>query len=618
MENTLKNAETLIRQGKLKKAHKLLTQALNKKSDNPTAVFLLGETLLLMNHLDKALAKLSKAASSDQAQPCWHFLHGVALEKKGLFLEAENSYILSERLGCTDKRLYYVLGNFYSSIVPDFEKSELYYAYLIKTYPDEYFAYVGLSGLYITQKRYEEAIQALDVCLTNGYERPIVYINLGHALSNQGRQKAALSCDKKAIELDPKNVMARQNCIVQSLYAYDNQADLYREIIELTSVFDSTSKPRFTGDIDCTPGRKLKVGFISADLRTHAICHYFLPYYRFFDKSKFSIHIYYNHFINDHFTEEYKRKADSWCNCRNLADEQLAQQIRSDKIDILIDLSNHSADNRLAVFRKKPAPMQVSLMGLPVTTGMKCMDYAIKQASIIEACSSEKYSTEKILTVDNTSIYDPLMELPALAEPPCIKNGFITFGSFNGLRKIDIEIFEIWAKLLLKTTNSKIRIIIEDDQNPLMSDYIYDQFANFGIDRSRVILLPRMERDEYFASHNLVDIALDPYPYHGETTTHNLLLMGLPLVSRAGKTDVSNISTRLLTAINKPEWLAKDYAEYIEIATSLAADKANLSALRKTLRHDIKNSPITDYEGATRDLEKALLAGWTETCEKYC
>ncbi len=617
MNKTLASADRLIQEGKYKKAYKLLAKALKDEPENPDLNFLTGKALLMQNQTDDALPLLLKAVACEQAQPCWHVICGAALEQKGFFAEAENSYRLSELLGCTDRGMYYQLGHFYASIKPDYEKSELYFAYLIKNYPQDYYAYIELSELYMKQRRYEEAIQALDHCLVNGYENASVYINLGKALCHQGRQQDALSCNMKAIELDPNNSLARRNAIIQSLFAIDMQADLYQEIMRLTSIFNTGPEIRYTGTIDCTPGRKLKIGFVSADLRMHAINHYFLQIYQHFDKSKFSLHIYYNYQKKDHYTKEYYSMADSWCDCIPLSDEQLAQKIRSDKIDILIDLSHHTLGNRLEVFQQKPAPMQVSLMGAPVTTGMKCMDYSVKDSSLIESCDLEKYSTEAILPMDNTAYYHPLCELPPLADPPCIKNGFITFGSFNGLRKIDVNIFKTWAKLLSIVPDSRFHIVIDDDKNLLMRDYIYEQFTNFGVDKSRIILQPRMNPDEYFASHNLVDIALDPYPYHGETTTYNSLLMGLPIVSRVGNTEVSNTAKRILTAINKQEWLAKDFDEYIEIAVNLAKDTNKLIALRKTLRSEIENSSIMDYEGAARRIESALLSGWEETCKKY-
>jgi predicted O-linked N-acetylglucosamine transferase (SPINDLY family) len=615
MSNVLQNAEKILRQGKLTDAHELLSRYLKKAPDNPQALYLMGETLLLQNRLDEALVNLQKAVSSGEAQPCWYVMCGAALEKKGLFKDAEKSYKLAEMSGCTDERMYFMLGNFYTTIIEDITKAELYFASLISINPNAFLAYVGLSKLYIKQERYEDAIQALDYCLIHGYEKANVYINLSHALSHQGRQEDALSCNRKAIELEPYNAMARQNCIVQLLYTLDDQADIHREVTKLTAMINDLATTRFAGKVDCTSGRKLRLGFVSADLRDHAISHYFLPIYRHLNKAIFSLHIYYNNYIYDHISEEFKNRADSWCNCRNLNDDQFAEQIRSDKIDILVDLSNHTTGNRLAALRTKVAPMQVSWMGVPISTGLNFMDYSLKDSSLLTSCDFDENSTEKMLSVDSMTLYDPLLKLPPLVEPPCINNGYITFGSFNGLHKVNEAVFEVWAKLLHQVEGSTFRMVIEDYNNSLMKDHIYDHFAKFDVDKTRVHLQPRQGIDEYMVSHNLVDIALDPYPYHGETTTYNSLLMGLPLVSRAGRSAASNIATRILATINHNEWLAKDFDEYIDIAISLTKDIDKLALIRRTLRSEVMSSSIVDYEGVTRRVESALLYGWKGICE---
>ncbi|MEW8150297.1 MAG: tetratricopeptide repeat protein [Candidatus Thiodiazotropha endolucinida] len=610
MSNTLQNAEKKLRQGKLGDAHKLLTRVLKKEPDNPQALYLNGETLLLQGRLDEALINLRQAVSSGHAQPCWYVMCGVALEKKGLYSDAEKSYKLAERSGCTDERMYYMLGNFYTNVSHDYAKAEIYYASLININPQAFVAYVGISRLYILQERYEDAIQALDHCLTHGYETVEVYINLGHALSHQGRQGDALVCMKKAMEIDPDNIVAKQNYIVQLLYTYDDQSEIYGEVRATTQSLNKQARMQYRGTVDVAPGRKLRIGFVSADLRQHVIAFYFKPILDHFDKDRFSLHFYYNNTVYDEITDALKARANSWCECLLLSDEQLGREIRSDKIDILIDLSNHTVGNRLTLFNLRPAPMQVSWLGLPVSTGLKSIDFSLKDSSLVEVCKLKENSSEQLLTIDNLTLYKPLYEFPALVEPPCIKNGYITFGSFNGLRKIDLSIMEIWAKLLRNLPGSKIRLVIDDYHNELMRDHIHDIFAKLNVDKSSVILHPRLPLKDYLISHNEVDIALDPYPYHGQTTSFNSLLMGLPLVSRAGKSVASNLSTRILSSIEREQWIAEDFDDYIDIALSLAMDKERLVSIRRTLRKEVENSSIMDYKRHAENIEAALIKGW--------
>ncbi|MEW8209368.1 MAG: hypothetical protein AB2735_02830, partial [Candidatus Thiodiazotropha taylori] len=264
----------------------------------------------------------------------------------------------------------------------------------------------------------------------------------------------------------------------------------------------------------------------------------------------------------------------------------------------------------------RPAPMQVSMMGLQMSTGLSCMDYAMRDKQTAETCQLDRYSAEKILPVENSAFFDPLMDLPPIGPPPCLKNGHITFGSFNGLRKIDRSVMEVWARLLHALPGSKIRLMTDDYENEFMRDYLHEIFLQFQVDASRIQLQPRLSLGEFLTSHNEVDIALDPYPYHGESTTYHSLLMGLPLVTRAGNSCASNVSNRILAAINRQQWVANDFDEYIEIALSLAKDVDGLIANRNSLRSDIENSSLMDFKLVTENIESALLAGWQALCEE--
>ncbi len=610
MSNTLTNVQKKLRQGKLGEAHKLITRALKHDPDNPEMQYQLGVVLLQQNRVDEALEYLRQAVSSGKAQPCWYVQCGVALMQKGMFSDAEKSFRLAEMSGCNDERMYLILGNFHTNITQDFSKAEIYYTSLIKHNPNRYEAYLGLSALYILQQRFEEAIQALDYCLTHGHETAEVYINLCKALSNQGRQKEALACIRKAIEINPNHLIAKQNYIAQLVYTIDDQSILFGEIQKITQSLNKQARKRYQGPVDRQADRKLRIGFISADLRHHAIAFYFKPILESFNKDLFHIHFYYNNFLYDKITNEIRAEADGWCECHLLSDEQLCDQIRSDRIDILIDLSNHTFGNRLTAFNLRPAPMQVAWLGLPVTTGISGIDFALKDSSVVDICELDKNSSERILAVEDLVFFKPLFDLPPLSEPPCVKNGFVTFGSFNVLRKVDSELLETWAKLLHKVPGSKIRMVIDDYENQLMRDHIHDIFAKYGVDKSCVYLHPRQQLAEYLDSHRAVDIALDPYPYHGQTTSFNSLLMGLPLVSRSGKSAASNISTRILSVIGRQQWIARDFNDYIDIASSLAQDREQLVSIRKRLRNDVENSSIMDYRLHARHIEAALIGGW--------
>ncbi|MCU7876054.1 MAG: hypothetical protein KZQ84_04490 [Candidatus Thiodiazotropha sp. (ex Lucinoma borealis)] len=250
-----------------------------------------------------------------------------------------------------------------------------------------------------------------------------------------------------------------------------------------------------------------------------------------------------------------------------------------------------------------------------MSTGLDCMDYALRDRYTTEKCHLNKYSSEKILAVENSAFYDPLIDLPPIADLPYVKNGYITFGSFNGLKKIDKNLMEVWAKLLHALPGSMIKLMTDDYENSFMREYLYGIFAQFDVEKSRLILQPRLPIEEFLASHNEVDIALDPYPYHGESTSYHSLLMGLPLVSRCGNSCASNVSNRILSAINRQHWVASDFDEYITIALSLAHDVDSLISNRKTLRTEVEDSSLMNFKQVTENIETALMSGWRTLCE---
>lgn len=615
MSNNLSTAKKKLNQGKLAEAYKLLSRILKKDPNDTRAQYLFGDCLIRQNRINEATAHLKEAILGGNTEPCIFLLSGVALQKTGQFLDAKKSYDLAERSGCTEDLLYYMIGSYHANISKDVTQAEIYFAKTITNNPNSYVAYVALSKLYNDQGRYEEAIQTLDYCLTHGYETVEVYVNLGLALSHQGRQEEALACCKKSVEIAPENAIAKQNYLVQLLFSLDDETAIYPEIRKITKPLNALSKKKFGGEINCKPDQKLKLGFVSADFHQHVISHYFMPVLRHLNRDKFSIHLFSNNIINDQVTDSFKALSDAWYNCAHINDEQLENKIRSDKIDILIDLSNNTAGNRLTVFLNRPAPMQVSMMGLPMSTGLDCMDYALRDRYTTEKCHLNKYSSEKILAVENSAFYDPLIDLPPIADLPYVKNGYITFGSFNGLKKIDKNLMEVWAKLLHALPGSMIKLMTDDYENSFMREYLYGIFAQFDVEKSRLILQPRLPIEEFLASHNEVDIALDPYPYHGESTSYHSLLMGLPLVSRCGNSCASNVSNRILSAINRQHWVASDFDEYITIALSLAHDVDSLISNRKTLRTEVEDSSLMNFKQVTENIETALMSGWRTLCE---
>ncbi len=614
MQNYLLKAHKMINKGNWSAAAKYLKKALSNNPNNAQITYALGEVLIQTKDTDQALKYLYQALSSTEREPCWFFTYAVALKQKGKYEEAEKAFLAAERSGCSSDGFYLSHGKFHRNLTKKFDLAESNFLRLIRQNRTFNQAYLEIAKLYNETYRHDEALEALDQCLSNNYENEEVYLNLGIALSNQGRQEESLECHKKALQMAPDNQVVISGYIVQLLYTVDDQREIHNEIRRITKSINQKSTKKFTGKKDCSPGRLLRLGFVSGDLNSHAIAFYMAPIIINISKEKFAIYIYYNNTIYDEITSKIKSYVDHWRECLDLSDSSLVSTIKKDKIDILIDLSNHSALNRLSMFTKKPAPIQIAWMGMPASTGLHSMDYWLKDSSIFSVPDIENCCSEKILPVDNLHWFDPIHDLPDIVEPPCLDNGFITFGSLNTLRKLTTTTINTWAEILHRIPGSKIRMIIADYHNENMQEHIYNIFAEHKISKERVLLQERLLLDEFLESFNKIDIVLDPYPYSGQTTTYHSLTMGVPVITCTGKSLASSITAAILAKLGREDWIATNLNHYIDIAEILANDTKTLVTNRTSLRTELMNSSLADFTKTTRNLEDTLTSVWNKYC----
>lgn len=614
MSKLLQKAEAKFRRGKIKSAKEILRRMLAKRSNNGEALSLLGSIFLIEGNYETAVKYLAKAVGTDKAQPCWYANYANALQKFNSYTAAEKAYRLADLMGCTSFEFYTAYGRFLNHVKNDYQQAEIYFAKILAKDHKYYSAYIDLGNVYNAMGEYDKVIQVLEHCINLGYKDHALYSNLGLALSQQGRSKESLVYFEMAFESNPGYQIAISNYILNMLNVFDDQEYLYKKICELTSNLNLNAIETFTGDISTDKTKKLKLGFVSADFYNHAIANFISVILASIDKDQFSIHLYYNGHIQDHLTSAFFHLSDTWFNCADVKTDDLEQQIRDDGIDILLDLSHHTRGNRLDVFARKPAPIQINLMGLPISTGLKSIDYSFAAYHLIKQCELNKNSSEQVWPLPFEHVFAQVITPPLIDNPPFLKKGYITFGSFNGLRKISPTLIEVWSKILLRVANSKLWMVIHDEKNKDMQNYIYTLFKQCGVKRSRLILVGRMSLPKYLESHNEVDIALDAYPYTGCTTTYYTLLMGLPLVSCRGKSVASNESYSILSLLNKEKWVGDSLVEYADIAVKIANDPNQIISSKAGLRKEFQNSDIMKHHTYTKNLETA----WREMWNRYC
>jgi protein O-GlcNAc transferase len=374
-----------------------------------------------------------------------------------------------------------------------------------------------------------------------------------------------------------------------------------------------TSNPRHRNPPQAE--RRLRIGYVSADFRQHAVSNFVLPLLEHHDPALLQVHCYSNTPKTDEITRRCEALASHWRDIVALPDAAAEDLIRSDGIDILIDLSGHTSGNRLGVFARKPAPVQVTYLGYAATTGMSAMDYRVTDAMVDPPGASDGYYTEKLLRLPHSLwCFQPSAAMPEPATAPSLRAGRITFGSLNAMAKLTPRMIALWSRLLLSVPDSRLLIAAVPEGGA--RERIAAEFACHAVSAQILSFHASMELERFWGLHGEIDIALDAFPYNGATTTCIALWLGVPVVSLAGNLLWSRCGSSLLSGIGLQELVAQSEEEYLLIARRLAQDRARLSQLRQGMRERMLASPLMDAKRFTRDLEGCYRAVWRQWCRQ--
>jgi protein O-GlcNAc transferase len=334
------------------------------------------------------------------------------------------------------------------------------------------------------------------------------------------------------------------------------------------------------------------------------------------DRRAFKYILYSNFHVQDSVTKRLRTYADDWRDVWMLTDEALSEMIRADRIDILIDLSGHTASNRLAVFARRAAPVQVTYLGYPGSTGVATMDYRIADARTDPSGPADDWHCERLLRLpDSQWCFRAFGTLPTPAPVPAREAGFVTFGSFNTLTKVSETMLRCWVQILLQLPTARLRLTRV--RSALRAKEITAQFARSGISPERIDCVPYANDPPYGQQFSGVDIALDTYPYNGVTTTCESLYVGVPVVTLYGRNGVSRSGLSLLWALGLPELAASTPEQYVDIAVALGNDLTRLEQLRAGLRVRFEQSSLHDESRFAANLEGLLHSVWQQHCERH-
>jgi predicted O-linked N-acetylglucosamine transferase (SPINDLY family) len=564
------------RAGRLSEAERGYRALLEREPDHADSLNLLGVIALQTGNLEAAFALVHRAVALRPDAPTCRNNLGQVLTRLGRDEEAARSYEAAIELDPGYAEAHNNLG-------------------LVRA---------RLDRLADAEALYRKAIE-----LDPEYAEP--HTNLGNVLKDRGELDAALACYRHAIALRPDSSVLHSNLLLTLHYHPDySPADLEREhrawADRHVKPLAAARRPHMnTKD----PNRRLRIGYVSADFREHPVARFMLPLLREHDQRQVEVFAYSDVPMADAVTQALQQHVDQWRDVTGLGDEQLAASIRTDGIDILVDLAAHSGRNRLLTFARKPAPLQLTYLAYCSTTGVDAIDYRVTDGFLDPRGEPEHYTEASIRLPHCYWCYSA----PPVGRPSSERHaGPPTFGCLNNFAKVTDTTLQLWTRLLRRVPEARLLLYARADSH---RGRLRRALREAGVDESRLAFVGYQSLPDYLETYAEIDVALDPYPYGGGTTTCDALWMGVPVVTLVGRTAVSRAGSTLLSNIGLERLVARSEQQYLDLAAALLRDQRGLMELRGGLRQRIESSPVMDAPRFARDFEAALRTAWRVWCE---
>jgi predicted O-linked N-acetylglucosamine transferase (SPINDLY family) len=639
--------------GEWHQAETLYRQLLQIVPNHSEALQLLGVIALQRSHFDEAITLIKKAISFNNKVPSYYSNLGIALSAKGQLDEARTCYQQALTLNPNYAEAHNNLGNVFKE-QGKLEAAIECYQRAFALNPSYIDALNGLGNALRTQGQLADARDCYQRVLSLNPTSVETHFNLGMVLREQYQLTEAATCYQRALTLNPNYIHAHINLgetlselgkITEAIQHYRNALALnptYAEVhsnlvyamnfseqydtatifsehqqfnIQQALPFATVIKPHRN---DRHPQRRLKIGYLSPDFRKHSLAYFIEPVLAHHDHQQFEFFCYYNQTVIDQVTQRFQQYADHWLNCVGLSDEILAERIRQDSIDILVDLAGHTAGNRLLVLARKPAPLQVfHTVGYANTTGLLTIDYRLTDRYADPEGMTEQFSSEILIRMPASYYcYHPEEDSPPVNDLPARQHGYVTFGSFNSTAKLNDSTLVRWAKVLQAIPDSRLTLMTKSLQDPILQQTLQHQLATLGISSKRLTMGYASSPEETLTAYHQIDIGLDTYPFNGATTTCQALWMGVPVVTLVGTTPAARAGLSLLSTVGLTELIAYTPEDYVKIGIQLANDLDYLQQLRATLRARMQTSPLMDGASFTRHLEVAYRQMWEQWCAR--
>jgi predicted O-linked N-acetylglucosamine transferase (SPINDLY family) len=577
----IQGALDAARRGKATEGIAALRRLIQKQPGNLAAIQALGQLLIQTGQHAQAVYEFEKCVKAAPTVPAHHNNLGMALWHAKKYPEAVAPFREAVRLD-----------------------------------PNYAIGHLGLAMALVNVMDVEGAAAAARRAAELKPDLGEAYYNLGLALMLSGQLEEGADTMRRCIDVAPQNVQQHSTYLLMLNYRARPPEELLREHREF-----GRRHPPIPGlpaaATDPDPDRRIRIGYLSTDLRTHSVGYFARAFFSHRDRQRTEVLGYYASPVSDDMTAFFRKSADRWVEVASMSDQAVDRRIRDDRIDVLVELGGHSPGHRLTALVSKPAPIVVSALGYPNTTGMAAIDYRLVD-SLSDPPGSEQWNVERLFRVDPCFLcYHPPPTAPEQiqAHPGADGVGPITFGSFNAFPKVSPEVIRAWAEILRRVEGSRLVIKNTVFGSDVTRRRVSDRFAEAGADPARISLLPPNESQaDHLRAYGAIDIALDTFPYNGTTTTCEALWMGVPVVSLAGSLHAGRVGLSLLSAADLPDLVASDANGYVQTAASLAADRARLRELRQSLRARVAASPLCDAAAYGRRIDAAYRQMWQTWC----
>jgi protein O-GlcNAc transferase len=600
--------------------------------------------------LDEAISCYQKVIELNPKKADIYFNLGNVLKGKGKIDEAIIHYQKAVQLNPDYVVAYYNLGKIYQD-ANKLDQAKSYYQKAVLINPGYVEAYINLGAVLKEQGKIDEAITCYQKAVQFNPDYVVAYYNLANIFQDANKLDQAVFYYQKAILINPNYVKAYNNLgnVLKGKGNVNEAEEYYRTALEIkpdsvihsnllltlnyNPLYDAQTifsehlrfAKQYTESLSSaiaphsnerSPHRNLKIGYVSPDFRKHPVSSFIEAVLTEHNKGHFEVFCYSNNSGHDKVTKRIQEQTDKWRSIVGMSDEEATELIRKDKIDILVDLAGHTAYNRILIFARKPAPIQISWIGYLATTGLSTIDYKITDTYADPPGKTEQFYTEKLLRLPESFLcYLPDRVSPAVGSLPVLLKKHITFGSFNNFAKVTPDVFSLWAKILNTVEDSHLIMKWKGFSDKTTSQYAMNMFTKKNINADRITLQSWDPSPKYLEAYNLIDIGLDTFPFNGATTTCEALWMGVPVITLSGSAYHSRSGVSLLSNVGLPELVANTADEYISIAVNLAKDLKRLGSLHEHLRNMMECSPLCNAKRFTENLEMCYRKIWETWCK---